>query len=135
FVGSFTTALEPDEIVTAIRCAKLPGHTGTAYTKLANKASHYAVVGCAAVINLNGDGTCTGASIAITGAALQTARARGVEAALTGKRLDEQTIAEAASHAAEGLDLVSDIHGSEEYRRQMTSVMTRRAIEHALGRA
>jgi carbon-monoxide dehydrogenase medium subunit len=135
FVDSFTTALEPDEIVTSIRFAKLPGHSGTAYTKLANKASHYAVAGCAAVINLNGDGTCTGASIAITGAALKTTRASGVEAALVGKRLDEQTIAEAASHAPEGLDLVSDIHGSAAYRRQMTVVMTRRAIEHALGRA
>lgn len=135
FVDSFTTALEPDEIVTVIRFAKLAGHTGTAYMKLANKASHYAVAGCAAVISLNGDGICTGASIAITGAALKTTRASAVEAALVSKKLDEQTIAEAASHAPEGLALVSDIHGSAEYRRRMTVVMTRRAIEHALGRA
>lgn len=135
FVGTFTTALEPDELVTAIRFARLPGHTGTAYKKLANKASHYAITGCAAVISLNGDGTCTSASIAITGAALQTERARTVEAALTGKKLDESIVAEAASHAADGLELVSDIHGSEEYRRQMTGVVTRRAIALALERA
>src|SRR6266487_905578 len=60
-------ALKAD-IVTQIRFALPPAHSGSAYSKLANKASHYAVVGCAAVISLGGDGTCAAASIVITGA-------------------------------------------------------------------
>ena len=135
FVDTFTTALEPDEIVIEIRFAKLPAHTGTNYEKLENKASHYAVAGCAAVITLDGAGTCTAASVAITGAATRTTRASGVEAGLVGKKLDEATIAEAASHAADGMDLISDIHGSTEYRRQMTTVMARRAITAAVERS
>ena len=135
FIGTFETALAPDEILTEIRIPAPPAHTGTAYMKLENKASHYSLTGCAAVITLDDAGTCQAASLAITGAASQTTRASAVESALTGKKLDEAVITEAASHAAEGLDLVSDIHGSEEYRRQMTIVMARRAIMKALERA
>jgi carbon-monoxide dehydrogenase medium subunit len=135
FVGTFETALQADEILTEIRFAIPPAHTGSAYIKLENKASHYAVVGAAAVISLGGDGTCSSASVAITGASTKTTRASATEAALIGKKLDEATIAEAASHAAEGLELVADIHGSKDYRRQMTSVVTRRAIQQAIERA
>jgi aerobic carbon-monoxide dehydrogenase medium subunit len=135
FVGMFETALQPDEIVTDLRFALPPAHTGSAYTKLANKASHYAVAGCAAVVSLDNDGTCTAASVVITGASLKAARASGVEAALVGKKLSEDVIEEAASHAPEGLELVEDIHGSKAYRAQMTVVMARRAISKAAERA
>ncbi len=135
FVDTFTTALQPDEVLIEIRFAKLPAHTGTSYEKLENKASHYAVAGCAAVITLDHDGTCIAASIAITGAAVRTTRARDVETALVGEKLDAATIAAAANHAADGMDLISDIHGSTEYRRQMTMVMARRAITSAIERA
>ncbi|TMC23552.1 MAG: xanthine dehydrogenase family protein subunit M [Chloroflexi bacterium] len=134
FVGTFATVLEPDEVLTELRFAILPASTGGAYEKLANKASHYAIAGCAAVVSLAGDGACAAASIAITGAAMQTVRAGAVEAALVGRKLDEATVIEAASHAADDLELVSDIHGSETYRRQMVAVVTRRAIMRALER-
>jgi len=135
FVGMFETALQPDEIVTDLRFALPPAHTGSAYTKLANKASHYAIAGCAAVVSLDNDGTCTAASVVITGASLKATRASGVEAALVGKKLTEDVIEEAASHAAEGLELVEDIHGSKAYRAKMTAVMARRAIAQAAERA
>jgi carbon-monoxide dehydrogenase medium subunit len=135
FVDTFTTALQPDEVLIEIRFAKLPAHTGTNYEKLENKASHYAVAGCASVITLDHDGTCIAASVTITGAAVRTVRASAVEAALLGKKLDAATIAEAASHAADGMELISDIHGSTEYRRQMSVVMARRSIAAAIERA
>ncbi len=135
FMDLFQTALQPDEVITEIRFAKPPAHTGSAYTKLPNKASHYAVVGCAAVVSLDNDGTCTSASVVITGASVKPTRASSVEAALVGKKLDEATIADAASHAADGLELVSDIHGSKDYRAQMAIVMARRVITAAAERA
>ncbi len=135
FMDLFQTALQPDEVITEIRFAKPPAHTGSAYTKLPNKASHYAVVGCAAVVSLDNDGTCTSASVVITGASVKPTRASSVEAALVGKKLDEATIADAASHAADGLELVSDIHGSKDYRAQMATVMARRVITTAAERA
>jgi len=153
------TALEPDEVLTEIRLPKLPAHSGSAYTKLANRASHYAVVGCAAVMTFD-NGVCTAASVVITGASVKPSRASAVEAALVGKRgqggseggfagllhrvegafagddkLDDDAIADAASHAANGLELVSDIHGSKEYRAEMCSVLARRAITAAVERA
>ncbi len=135
FVDTFATALQPGEIVTEIRLPVPPAHTGSAYVKLENKASHYAVVGCAAVITLNADGTCSSASIAITGASTRPTRAKAVEAALAGKKLDETQLSDAASHAVDGLELVGDIHGSQAYRGQMCTVMTRRAILKAAERA
>jgi CO/xanthine dehydrogenase FAD-binding subunit len=134
FLGTFTTALEPDEILTEIRFATLPVHTGTAYEKLMNKASHYAIAGCAAVITLDSKQQCKAASITITGAATQTSRATAVEKALVGQKLDTDNIQSAANHAADDLELISDIHGSEDYRRQMAIVVTRRAITNALKR-
>jgi len=135
FTGLFETALQPGEIITEFRFAVPPAHTGSAYMKLENKASHYAVAGCAAVVTLGTDGTCTAASVVITGASEKATRAGGIEAALVGKKLDEPTVAGAATHAPEGLEFVEDIHGSKAYRRQMTVVMARRAILLAAERA
>ncbi len=135
FMDLFQTALQPDEVITEIRFPKPPVHTGSAYMKLANKASHYAVVGCAAVVTLDGNGTCASASVVITGASVKPTRASAVEAGLVGKKLDEATIANAASHAADGLEVVSDIHGSQEYRAQMATVLARRVVARAAERA
>jgi aerobic carbon-monoxide dehydrogenase medium subunit len=159
FMDLMQTALEPNEVLTEIRFPKLPAHSGSAYTKLANRASHYAVVGCAAVMTFDG-GVCSGASVVITGASVKPTRATAVEEALLerrgqggsegglggllhriegtfagDKKLDEDAIANAASHAAEGLELVSDIHGSKEYRSEMAAVLARRAITTAVERA
>lgn len=135
FLGTFETALQPDEVLTELRFAKPAAHTGSAYEKLENKASHYAVAGCAAVVNLDDTGTCTAASVVITGAGSKATRASAVEAALVGKKLDAATITDAASHASEGLDLIEDIHGSKGYRSQMAQVMAKRAINAAASRA
>jgi len=135
FQDLFTTALNPDEVVTELRFAILPAHSGSAYEKLANRASHYAVAGCAAVVSLSADGTCQAASVVITGASVKPSRASAVESALVGKHLDAATIAAAAEHAADGLELIEDIHGSQAYRAQMTKVMTKRALTRAVERA
>ena len=135
FQDLFQTALEPGEVITEIRFARPAARTGSAYEKLPNKASHYAVVGCAAVVTLDTDGTCTSASVVITGASVKPTRASAVEAALVGKKLDAATIAAATSNAADGMEMVGDIHGSKEYRAQMAGVMAKRAIARAAERA
>src|SRR5260370_26079950 len=93
FMDLFQTALQPDEVITEIRFPKPPAHTGSAYTKLPNKASHYAVVGCAAVVSLDNVGTCTSASVVITGASCKPTRASIVQAALVRTRLAAATVA------------------------------------------
>ncbi|HVB60127.1 MAG TPA: xanthine dehydrogenase family protein subunit M, partial [Ktedonobacteraceae bacterium] len=123
------------EVVTELRFAKPPAHTGSAYTKLANKASHYAVAGCAAVVTLNSDGTCAAASVVITGASARAIRASNVEAALVGHRLDAATVTAATANAAAGLEMLEDIHGSKAYRAQMSGVMAKRSVLRAAERA
>ncbi len=135
FMDLFQTALAPEEVITQLRFPKRAAHSGSAYEKLANKASHYAVVGCAAVITLDASGACSAASVVITGASVKPTRAGAVEAALVGHHLGEAHIEAAASHAADGLELVSDIHGSKAYRAQMATVMAKRAITRATKRA
>jgi len=135
FVDLLTTALEPGEVLTEVRVPALPSGTGGAYFKFANKASHYAIVGVAAVVTLDGDGTCTAARVGVTGAGPKATRATATEAALTGRRLDDAAIAEAAAQASQGIDFNEDIHASAEFRAHLTTVYARRAIAAAVERA
>ena len=135
FQDLFTTAMTPGEVLTEIRLPYLPALSGSAYEKLANRASHYALAGCAAVVTLNAGRICTQARIVITGASVKPTRAIAVEDALTGKILDEAALVAAAEHAADGLELLEDIHGSAAYRARMARVMTKRALTRALARA
>jgi carbon-monoxide dehydrogenase medium subunit len=135
FVDLMTTALEPNEILSEISIPALPAGTGTAYVKFANKASHYAVVGVAAVITVGSDGTCQSARIAITGAGPKATRAIASESALVGSSLDDAAINAAASHAGEGIDFNEDVHASAEYRAHLTKVYAGRAIRAAVGNA
>lgn len=134
FVDLLTTSLAPEEVVTEIRIPYPVERTGAAYEKLANQASGYATAGVAAVVTLDAGGTCRKARIGITGAAAVATRATSVEAALEGYPLGGEVIAAAARHAVDGLDLLSDVHASADYRRRVTIGLTRRALSNALAR-
>ena len=135
FVDLLTTALEPNEILSEIVIPALPAGTGSAYVKFANKASHYAVVGVAAVITVGSDGTCQSARIAVTGAGPKATRATGSESALIGSSLDDAAIQAAASRAGDGIDFNEDVHASAEYRAHLTQVYAGRAIRAAVDSA
>jgi carbon-monoxide dehydrogenase medium subunit len=133
FKDLLTTALAPDEVLTEVRIPALPAHTGTAYVKHPHPASRFAVVGVAAVVTVEG-GHCKAAHVAVTGVGSRATRAKGVEAALAGKALDAAGIAGAAAKAADGIEISADLQGSVEYKRHLTQVYARRALEAAAGR-
>jgi len=135
FVDLLTTALEPGEILREIRIGKPHGRTGQAYLKMHHPASGFAVVGVAANLLLGGDGGCEQASVGITGVSSKAYRAAAVESSLTGGPLDVKTIAGASSHATEGIDVNGDLFASEDYRRHLAQVFTRRALSAASERA
>jgi carbon-monoxide dehydrogenase medium subunit len=135
FVDMLTTALEPGEILREIRFAKPQGKFGQSYMKVYQPASGFAVVGVAVNLTRNDDGTCASASIGITGVASKAYRASEVENALVGQRLDEQSIASASHHATDNIDANSDLFASDDYRRHLAEVYTRRAIQAAAERA
>jgi carbon-monoxide dehydrogenase medium subunit len=132
FQGLFTVDLASDEIITGVQFA--PVKTA-AYAKLHQKASHFAIVGVAAALDVK-SGTIQSARVGLTGASTHAVRLSNVEAALAGKPLSKATIDAAAKDAGAGIaDVNSDIHASEEYRRAMIPVFTRRALEAAAARA
>lgn len=135
FLDIFTTALRDTEVVTEIVVPALPPRTGASYQKFANKASHYAIVGVAAVVTLDGQGICRRVRVAVTGAGPRAVRARACERYLTGKEATEPYLQQAAQRASVGIDFLSDIHGSAEYREHLTGVFTRRALGAAVNRA
>ena len=134
FVDILTTALQPDEILTEIRVPAFGPRTGSAYEKFANPASGYAIVGVAVVLTVDGNGMCQKASVGLNGVTGKPMAAMGVEQALVGKQLNDQTIQEAASKAADGLDPLGDIFASAEYRAHLARVFTKRALVHASSR-
>lgn len=132
FLDLFTTALEPGEIITSIRVPRSSGRTGAAYVKIRNKASHYALVGAAAVASLADDGTCSDIAVAITGAASKPFRLESVENALKGTRLDDNDIKGALGSAGDAeVDWMSDLFGSADYRKHLTGIVAGRALEAA----
>ena len=118
------------QILTAIRVPVTTGEK-TAYLKVKQSASGFAIAGVAVRLRMDGQ-KCAAAYVGITGVADRAYRAAEVEKVLVGKAIDLQTIAAAAEHAADGIDPLSDIHASDEYRGHLSRVYTRRAIAAAL---
>jgi len=128
FVDLFQTAIGPDEILCEIRVTRTP--KSVAYEKTEQKASGFALVGIAVVV----DGR--GARVGVTGLAAKAYRASRVEQALaTDRSLTPERIARAAAHAADGVEPLSDIHASASFRAHLAEVNTRRALTRALGLA
>ncbi len=135
FVELLTTALEADEIVTAVRVPALGTRTGSAYLKLRHPASGYAMVGIATVVSLDEQGHIAQARVGVTGVGPKAYRAAAVEEALHGKAASTKRLAEASAHAADGIEVNSDLYASAEYRSHLAGIYTRRALERAVERA
>jgi carbon-monoxide dehydrogenase medium subunit len=129
FQGLFTVDLAPDELITGVRFTPI---RSAAYAKLHQRASHFAIVGVAAALNVK-SGKIEAARVGVTGAATHATRLHQVEQALAGQPATAETARKAAAVASVD-DLNSDLHASDEYRRAMIPVFTRRAIEVAIAR-
>ncbi len=134
FVDFFTTALEPHEILTAIRIPLPPSPVRTSYAKLPHPASGYVVVSAAAALSVDETGACTGARLVLGGVAGTPHRATAAENALAGQALTPDVMAAAAARAADGIDPHADSYADEEYKRHMAVVYARRAIKAAAAR-
>ncbi len=132
FTGLFETALAPDEMLTAVRVPKLGAGSGWSYQKFHRRQIDWALVGVAAVVQRD-DGHIGSARIGLTNMGLTPLRAPGVEQALAGADAsDAAALASAAEHAPEGTSPPSDTNGSAEYRRELSKVLVRRAVQEAL---
>jgi carbon-monoxide dehydrogenase medium subunit len=131
FQGIFTVDLAANEIITAVQFKPVKA---AAYAKLHQRASHFAIVGVAAALATSG-GMIQGARIGLTGAGSHAIRLTEVEQALAGKPRSMDTIESAARLAGNGVtEINADLHASEDYRRAMIPVFTKRALARALER-
>lgn len=124
FTGLFSIALQENEIIIAVRVPIPPEGTKATYKKLAHPASRFAIVGCAVVRFADGK-----TNIAFTGVADHAFRASNAEAAVSGKAINDDSIAAATNTAVQGVIFLSDHHASAEYRKHLTKVYLKKALQ------
>lgn len=133
FLGPFATALAEDELLLDIVLPPLPKGSGTAYLSQDQAASGYAIAGAAAVVARTRK-TVSHAVVALTGVG-DVSRLVGSVDQLVGTKAEPELLARVAAGAVAGVDIQGDIHAPVEYRRHLTTVIVRRALERALERA
>ena len=132
FLGLFTTALEPDEILTEIHIPIPPARSGGSYKKLERKVGDFATAAAAVQLTLGAGGEVASVGIGLTNAGPVPLRAAAAEQYLTGKQPDAGVIAEAARLAGAAATPSADRRGTVEYKRNVARVLTGRAIQQAI---
>jgi carbon-monoxide dehydrogenase medium subunit len=135
FVDTFTTVLQPDEILTEIAVPQPPAKSGGAYLKLERKVGDFAIAAVGTQLTLSSKGSVEDVGIGLCNVGPVSLRAKRAEGALRSGQADDATIAKAAQLAAEECDPVSDLRGPAEYKRDVVRVLTMRALRLAVQRA
>ncbi len=133
-IDTFTTALEPGEMVREVVVPVEHAGAGFTYQKMVQPASGYAVVGIAVRLRKSG-GKLANVRVGITGLGPKAFRARNVEQALEGTSGSASEIQQASALVTEGIDANTDIHASSDYRKHLARVYTMRALAVAISRA
>jgi carbon-monoxide dehydrogenase medium subunit len=123
------------EIVTAVRIPSPRPGSGSAYEKMPNPASGYAICGVAASLTVSAEGKVEDAAIGLAGAGPTALSLAATARGLAGRQATEEEVAEAAASAADGLQLPSDLAAPADYRAHLTRVLTARALRRAIRRA
>ncbi|MBM4334843.1 MAG: xanthine dehydrogenase family protein subunit M [Deltaproteobacteria bacterium] len=136
FQGFLATALEPGEILAAVRWPLLPSRSGWSCLEFARRPGDFALAGVVASVSLDDTGRYCDARLVPFGVGPRPVRARAAEAALAGERPGESLHLRAAERVAAELGPPqSDAHASSEYRAHLTRVLVQRALAEAAARA
>jgi carbon-monoxide dehydrogenase medium subunit len=138
FTGLWSTALEPDELLTGVTFPVWSGRCGFAVEEIARRHGDFAIAGAVVAVQLDGDDRVQRCGIGLIGMGSTPERAAAAEAAAVGNRASEVDAAEVGRAAVAGLEAIpADIHGSASYRERVGATMVerawRRAVEEALG--
>jgi len=131
FRGPLMTALEPDEMITAIRLPRWPERRRFGFAEFARRQGDFAIAGAALFYDQDGGGKAGNAHVGVIGAADRPLRLVPAETVLNGKMIDQETVALAGAAAAAAVDPPDDIHASGAYRRALVGVMVERALADA----
>jgi carbon-monoxide dehydrogenase medium subunit len=130
-VATFTTSIEPTELLTQIRVPAAQPRSGGTYLKLERKVGDFATVGVAVALSLS-NGSIGRAGLALTGVGFTNIHATEAEAALNGQPPGDELFAEAGRLAAAASEPVSDVRGPVDYKRHMVEVYVQRGLATAL---
>ena len=133
-VDTFTTSIQPTEILTEVRVPTPPPRSGGTYLKLERKVGDFATVAVAVALTLQ-NGSVGRAGIALTGVGLRNIDAADAASSLAGSAPTEDAFAEAGRLAAAASNPVTDVRGSEAYKRHVVEVFTRRGLTAAFDTA
>lgn len=134
FTDLFENSLTEQELLTEIRIPAPGPNDGGAYIKIERKVGDYAIAAIAVQLTLDGD-TCSAIRIGLTNVSPVPLRATDAEDILRGKPLSDENIAAAARAAAAQSEPSPDLRGTEEYKRDLVRVLTKRTILKAAARA
>lgn len=132
FIGLFTTAIEPGELLTEVAIPRAAPRTSYAFEEFSRRHGDFALAGACASVSVDASGRCTAANVALLSVADRPVLAAQVSHALVGQAPTAEIIRAAADAAARhDIDPTSDIHATSRYRRQLAAVLTRRVLERA----
>jgi len=134
FTGALTTALKPDEIITALRLPRWPAERRFGFVEFARRRGDFALAAAALFYDADAGGRAGNAHVGVIGVADRPLRLAAVEAVLNGNVVDEATIAKAGAAASAAVDPPDDIHASGAYRRALVGTLVERALAGAAGR-
>ncbi|MFQ5849449.1 MAG: FAD binding domain-containing protein [Candidatus Binatia bacterium] len=128
FVDAYTTQLASDELLTEIAFPVPARRSAGAYLKLERRAGDFAIVSTAVQLSLDGQGICQGAAIVLGAAGMTPIKAVEAEAFLVGKEVRQDVVEEAAVRVSQAGEPLTDIRGSEEYKRAAARALFKRAV-------
>jgi len=132
-VAYMTPAIEPNEILTAVRFTPWPAGHGFAFIEFSRRHGDFAITSAAVLLTADSAGKITRASVTIGGAAATPVRAREVEKALVGQTPTPELMREACE-SCRSVEAIEDIHAPASYRQHLAAVLSRRALEKAVTR-
>ena len=133
-VAYLTSAVEPDEVLTAIRFAAWPPGHGHAFVEFSRRHGDFAIVSAAVLLTVDGTGGIARAAVTLGGMGTAPVRASALEQALVGTAPDAAFLREACESCRDFAAL-DDVHAPASYRQHLATVMSRRAVEKAYARA
>jgi carbon-monoxide dehydrogenase medium subunit len=136
FVGMFTTALEPDELLVEIELPFSSPRTGWSFMEVAPRAGDYAMMGVAALVTLDEAGKCKRAKLVYLNAGEGPVEAKEAGQLMEGEPLNDELIVSAASKASQDeINPFGNVHTSSEFQRHLANVLTKKALKQAIQRA
>ena len=135
FLGTWTTSIGEDEILSAVHFPVWPGRAGFAVEEIARRSGDFALAGVVAAVELNDAGAVQRSAISFLGMAPTPVRARAAENALNGSSPTATELTEIARLAVGDTEPTADVHASAEYRQHVGAHLVERALDRALGAA